>query len=524
MRTLQIGDMFCGAGGSTTGIRQAIDAMGHKAKIWAFNHWNIAIDTHSSNYADVNHICASVEQLDPTKIFPGRELDLLWASPACTHHSVARGGRPRCEQQRVSAWIILHWLENLKVKRVIIENVPEFRNWGPLDDDGRIIKDSKGLTFQAFISGIKSLGYSVDYRVLNAADYGDPTVRRRLFIQAIKGTGREITWPHITHANKQDEINLPQWIPAREIIDWSLHGESIFSRKKPLAPATIRRIEHGIMRFWHPYAEPFLIMLRGTGTSRSVDKPLPSITAQGKHLGLVTPFLINNYGQSKSGSIEEPLPTVVGSSPKTALIDPFILPNEGYYRGNKARSLNQPFPTVTASRGAGALIEPFITRFHGGQDSEKRNHSIDSPLPVIDTSNRYGIVEPFITAIGQSSAKDRSRSIHEPLSTVVSKAEHCLIEPFLVKYYGTGGATSLDQPIGTITGKEHFALVEPDVEYAIDIRFRMLQPHEEAAAMSFPKEYLFRGNKGDIQKQIGNAVPVRLSRALAENILSVEVV
>ena len=285
MRTFQIGDMFCGAGGSTTGIQQAIDAMGCRAKIWAFNHWNIAIDTHSSNYADVNHICASVENLDPTTIFPKRELDLLWASPACTHHSVARGGRPKCEQQRAPAWIILHWLENLNVKRVIIENVPEFRNWGPLDNEGRIIRESKGLTFQAFITGIKSLGYSVDYRVLNAADYGDPTVRKRLFIQAIKGAGREITWPNITHVSKQDEVNLPQWIPARE----------------------------------------------------------------------------------------------------------------------------------------------------------------------------------------------------------------------------------------------HFAQVEPDVEYAIDIRFRMLQPHEEAAAMSFPKEYLFRGNKGDIQKQIGNAVPVRLSRALAENILSVEV-
>jgi DNA (cytosine-5)-methyltransferase 1 len=488
MRTLQIGDMFCGAGGSTTGIRQAIDAMGSRAKIWAFNHWNIAIDTHSANYADVNHICASVEQLDPTKIFPDRELDLLWASPACTHHSVARGGRPRCEQQRAPAWIILHWLENLKVKRVIIENVPEFRNWGPLDDEGRTIKELKGATFQAFISGIKSLGYSVDYRVLNAADYGDPTVRKRLFIQAIKGAGREITWPNITHVNMQDEENLPRWIPAREIIDWSLHGESIFRRKKPLADATIRRIEHGIMRFWHPYTEPFLVLLRGTGTSRSVDKPLPSITAQGKHLGLVTPFLINNYGQSKSGSIDDPLPTVTGSSPKAA------------------------------------LIEPFITRFHGGPDSEKRNHSINDPLPVIDTSNRYAVVEPFITAIGHSSARDRSRSIDEPLSTIVSKAEHCLIEPFLVKYYGNGGAVSVDVPLGTITGKEHFGLVEPGGEFILDIRFRMLQPHEEAAAMSFPKNYVFQGTKGDVQKQIGNAVPVKISQALAENILSVEVV
>jgi DNA (cytosine-5)-methyltransferase 1 len=522
MRTLQIGDMFCGAGGSTTGIRQALDAMGYRAKIWAFNHWNIAIDTHSTNYADVEHICASVEQLDPTRIFPKRELDLLWASPACTHHSVARGGRPRCEQQRAPAWIILHWLENLRVKRLIIENVPEFQSWGPLDDEGRIIKAAKGETFRAFIAGIRSLGYSVDWRILNAADYGDPTVRRRLFIQAIKGAGRTITWPCATHVETKNTADgRPAWIPARDIIDWSIHGESIFHRRKPLAPATLRRIEHGIERFWQPYAEPFLIMLRGTGTSRSLDKPLPTVTAQGKQIGLIIPFLINNYGQSKSASIDAPLPAVTGN--------------------------------VKA-----ALIEPFITRFHGGQGAEKRNHSIDDPLPVIDTSNRYAIVEPFIlpnegfyrgnkarsldkplptitsrgagaivepflTAIGHSSAKDRSRSINEPLSTIVSKAEHCLIEPFLVKYYGTGGAVPVDIPLGTISSKEHFGLVEPGGEFTLDIRFRMLQPHEEAAAMSFPKDYVFRGTKGDVQKQIGNAVPVGLSRELAQNILSIEV-
>jgi DNA (cytosine-5)-methyltransferase 1 len=142
---------------------------------------------------------------------------------------------------------------------------------------------------------------------------------------------------------------------------------------------------------------------------------------------------------------------------------------------------------------------------------------------VIDTSNRYAVVEPFITAIGHSSARDRSRSIDEPLSTIVSKAEHCLIEPFLVKYYGTGCAVPVNVPLGAVTGKEHFGLVEPGGEFTLDIRFRMLQPHEEAAAMSFPKDYIFRGTKGDIQKQIGNAVPVSLSRELAQNILSIEV-
>jgi DNA (cytosine-5)-methyltransferase 1 len=262
--------------------------------------------------------------------------------------------------------------------------VPEFRNWDPLDDDGRIIPGAKGDTFRAFITGIRSLGYSVDWRILNAADYGDPTVRRRLFIQAIKGTGRTIPWPEETHVeNSRKADGRPAWIPAREIIDWSIHGESIFRWKKPLAPATLRRIEHGIQRFWQPYAEPFLIMPHGTGTSRSLDMPLPTITAQGKHTGLVTPFLINNYGQSKSGSIDDPLPTVTGSSPKTAHIEPFILPNEGYYRGNKARSIDEPLSIIT-SRGGGALIEPCNVAWKIGIFGIKNRNSVTQ----ICTKNR----------------------------------------------------------------------------------------------------------------------------------------
>jgi DNA (cytosine-5)-methyltransferase 1 len=489
-KLLQIADLFCGAGGSTTGIRQAVDRMGRKASILAINHWEVAIQTHSTNNNGVEHLCESVDHIDPTKVVPGQELDLLWASPACTHHSIARGGRPRCEQQRAPAWIIPFWLENLKVKRLIIENVPEFQSWGPLDDDGKPVKESKGETFKAFIAAIRSLGYTVERQVLNAANYGDPTVRRRLFIQAIKGIGKQIKWPNITHAEKQFNMNgLPKWIPARDIIDSNLHGESIFKRKRPLAPATLRRIEHGIKKFWQPHAEPFLIVLRETSKSRSLDKPLPTVTASGAHY---------------------------------AIIEPFILPNEGYYRGNKPRSIDDPLSTIT-SRGGGAIIEPFLSCFHGGDGSEVRNHSINDPLPVIDTSNRYAIVEPFITAIGQSSARDRSHSLDEPLPTVVTKQEHVLIEPFLINYYGNGTAYSIDIPLGTATTKDRFALIEPGGEFSLDIRFRMLQPHELAAAQGFHGDYKFCGTKTDITKQIGNAVPVNLSRELAYCCLMTEV-
>ena len=487
MKPLQIADLFCGAGGSTTGIRQAVDRMGKTANILAINHWDVAIQTHSLNNTDVEHLCESVSHIDPTKVVPGQELDLLWASPACTHHSVARGGRPRCEQQRAPAWIIPFWLENLQVKRLIIENVPEFQSWGPLDDSGRPIKEKKGETFKVFISAIQSLGYTVEWRVLNAANYGDPTIRRRLFIQAIKGIGRTIKWPDISHSESQYNYQgLPKWIPAREIIDHGLHGESIFRRKKPLADATLRRIEHGIKRFWQPYAEPFLIILRGTGTSRSLNEPLPAVTTSGNHAALIEPFLIHNYGQSLSGSIDDPLPTITGN--------------------------------VKA-----ALVEPFITRFHGGEGSADRNHSINDPLPVIDTSNRYGIIEPFLVTVNHGGQDTRVRDINKPIQTVLGKNGNALIEPFLVKYYGNGNALSIDIPLGTVTTKDRFALIEPGGEFALDIRFRMLQPHELAAAQGFPEDYKFAGTKTDITKQIGNAVPVNLSSALAEAALRTEV-
>ena len=456
MKTLQIADLFCGAGGSTAGIRQALDRMGLKANILAINHWKVAIKTHSANNPGVEHLCQSVDSIDPTKVVPGQELDLLWASPACTHHSVARGGRPRCEQQRAPAWIIPFWLENLNVKRLIVENVKEFQSWGPLDENGKPIKESKGETFKAFIAAIRSLGYTVEWRVLTAANYGDPTIRQRLFIQAIKGTGRQIKWPNPTHAESQFNVHgLPKWIPARDIIDFSLHGKSIFQRKKPLAKKTLERIEHGIERFWQPYADPFLVILRGTGKSRSLDKPLPTETTSGAHLG---------------------------------------------------------------------LIEPFLTCFHGGDDFANRIYSIDKPLSTIDTSNRIGVVEPFITAIGQTSAKDRSRSLDEPLSTVVTKQEHILVEPFLVKFYGTGkGAEPIDIPLSTVTTKDRFGIVEPGGEFALDIRFRMLQPHELALAHSFSRDHKWYGTKTDIVRQIGNSNPKMLSAAMVEASLGTEV-
>lgn len=369
-RKITVVDLFCGGGGESTGIHQAAMLAGYDIKLTAVNHWERAIETHAANHPAAEHYCESIERLDPTKIIPNMRLDLLWASPECTHHSNARGGRPRSDQSRASPWLILKWLQELCVERVIIENVPEFTSWGPLDRNGRPIQRQKGSTFRAFIQSLRSLNYTVDWRILCAADYGAHTSRRRLFIQAVKGR-KKILWPDITHTKEENNIfQLPPWKPSLEIIDWTIPIPSIFSRKKPLAPATIRRIEYGIRKYWREATDPFLAVLYKMGTT----------------------------------------------------------------------------------------------------------HNIDSCPPQ---------------------------------------------KPFIIEYYGNGQSHPLTIPLPTITTKDRFSLVVGND--SLDIGFRMLQPHELAAATGFPNNYKFCGTKAEKVKQIGNAVPPAFARAMFSTILGKEV-
>lgn len=439
----RIADLFCGAGGESTGIVQAVGAMGERYDLAAVNHWDIAMATHERNHPNARHFCASLEQLNPVEVFEARDkLDLLWASPECTHHSNARGGRPRSNQSRVSSWLVLKWLSELYVRRVIIENVPEFVNWGPLGANGMPMISRRGATFEAFVAALRSLGYRVEWQVLCAADYGDPTTRRRFFLQAVRGTGR-IEWPAHTHTEQPGLFGAQPWIPAREIIDWSIRGESIVNRRRPLAPATLRRIESGIRKYWGEWAEPFLVVLRGTGDTRPIGRPLPAVTAGGNHLGLVQPFLVPFYGERR------------GQTPRT--------------------------------------------------------HGVTDPVPTIPASaSKFGVVEPFVL---HQFTPGRPRSINEPVPTVTAKSGHGLVEPFLIHYYGTAGAEPIRIPLATVTTRDRFALIEGSA--ALDITFRMLQPHELARAQGFPLEYWFAGGRTDQVRQIGNAVPVNTARALA---------
>jgi DNA (cytosine-5)-methyltransferase 1 len=198
MKTIKAADLFCGAGGSSTGLKRVADALGVALDLTAVNHWPIAVETHAANHPGARHVCKSIDDIDPRKV-TGGSLDLLWASPECTHHSTARGGKPINDQSRSTAWCVTRWAEALRPKFIIVENVPEFQTWGPIGSTNRPLQSRKGETFAAWVGTLTSLGYTVEARVLNSADYGAATTRRRLFVVArfdggARGRG-SIAWP-----------------------------------------------------------------------------------------------------------------------------------------------------------------------------------------------------------------------------------------------------------------------------------------------------------------------------------------
>lgn len=456
IRTLEIADLFCGAGGTSTGAIDAARALGYAPRLTAVNHWATAVSTHAANHPEARHLCASVDSLNPREVFSGRTLDILWASPECVHFSRARGSAPMNDQSRATGHCVTRWAEALAPGVILVENVKEFQEWGPLGVDGRPMKSKKGATFRAWVAMLESLGYRVDWRVLCAADYGDPTTRERLFVQAVRGR-RRIVWPEPTHAKDEGSADLfhakPRWRAAREIIDWDIPSQSIYARKKPLAENTLRRIRSGLERF----CGPFLISMEHGGHLRSMDVPINTIT--------------------------------------------------------------------TARCGAHALVEPFVVRRRGTDLQQIRNSSrgIDEPIGTISAGGvHHALCEPCLLP---QQSDGRLRPVSEPAPTVAAAGAIALVEPFLVEYYGTATSRSVNDPLGTATTKPRFGLAQPEVKldgrrYRLDIRFRMLQPNELAAAQGFPRGYRFTGTKTEIVRQIGNAVPCGIARALVSAVLS----
>jgi len=318
-------DMFCGAGGESEGISQAAKKAGIVIEAYAINHWQRAIETHQANFPDSEHICRDVADIHPPDLVPGGKIAVLWMSPECTNHSPARGDKPMDNQSRCSAFTLFDWINKMTVDRVIVENVPAFEKWGPIDEETkRPIEGREGETFKAWLTMIRSFDFTVDYRKLNAADYGAPTTRRRLFVQAVRnGSGKSILWPEPSHAqsgpNRVLTQELPRWIPARDIINWNLPSDSIFSRRRPLAERTMQRIREGLARFG---GSEFLICMEHGGRVVSADVPVPTITtAKGGAIGVAQPFIVEYYGNGQARPISDPLPTVT-TRDRFALVEP----------------------------------------------------------------------------------------------------------------------------------------------------------------------------------------------------------
>lgn len=497
MRGLVI-DNFAGGGGASTGIEAAL---GRPIDI-AINHDAEAIAMHKANHPHTKHYCQSIMSVDPLEVTQGQPVDLVWFSPDCKHFSKAKGGTPVQKNIRDLAWVVIHWVERLgpkKPKVIMLENVEEFRSWGPLHADGNgdlyPDPDRKGETFDKWVRKLRKNGYKVEWRELRACDYGAPTTRKRLFMIA-RCDGAKIVWPNPTHGAGRP---LPHRTAA-SIIDWSIPCPSIFTRKRPLKPATCRRIAVGIQRYVLDAAKPFIVPVTHHGSDDRVygpDKPIPTVTAANRgEMALVTPTLITSgYGEREGQSprvpgLGKPLGTVVASGVKHALVSPHIIPITHTKASPTAHDPNEPLKTITTAKGGEfAVVAAFMAQHNTGVIG----HKAEKPLStIVSRGTQQNLVTSNLIKLRNNAI---GQPVDNPIGTLTAGGGHFAeVRAFLIKYYGNeDGGHGLLNPLGTVTTKDRFGVVTcivDGVEYAIaDIGMRMLAAHELFAAQGFPPDY-----------------------------------
>lgn len=454
-------DNFAGGGGASTGIELAT---GRSVDI-AINHDPAAIAMHLANHPETDHYCESVWDIDPREATQGRPVGLAWFSPDCKHFSKAKGGKPVEKKIRGLAWIVLKWAGKVRPRVIILENVEEFKTWGPLRK-GRPVKSKKGQTYEQWKSQLESLGYVAESRELRACDYGAPTIRKRLFVVA-RRDGRAIVWPEPTHGDPESEEvksgKLKPWRTAAEIIDWSIPCPSIFDRKKPLAENTMRRIARGIQRFIldnpNPFIAPYIIKVNHHGEEfrgQQIGEPLQTVTAK-NGWGVVTPY-ITRIGQTGFGGdrlqyeADNPL-TKVTTKAEHLLVTPVLGVNN---YGHPGSSPNEPLRTITTG-GHHMLIAPHITKFRGGATG----HQMTDPLHTITSgagaerpagaAHALGMVTAFLTQYHSYDDSARGQTMDRPLLTQDTSNRYGLVAAHVVRHFGESIGNDADAPIGTIT-------------------------------------------------------------------------
>lgn len=477
-------DNFAGGGGASTGIEMA----GFAVDI-AVNHDQIALGIHEANHPETIHHCENVWSVDPIQATKGRTVGLAWFSPDCRHFSRAKGGKPVKKNIRSLAWVVIRWAKTVHPRVIILENVPEFSEWGPLTPDNRPCPLRKGKTFRAWKAQLENLGYEIEYKVLCAADYGAPTIRKRLFLVA-RCDGQPIVWPEPTHSDPKTlaktgrlfRSDLKPWRTAAECIDWSIPCPSIFERKKPLAEATLRRIAKGIMRYVINSKEPFIVNTSNTKTTGrgpniwGQEEPLRTITSS-SGFAVVDPFVVpidhRGSGDGVAKSVDGPISTVTTEN-RHAVVTPYLTK----YHGESAGSdIEDPFPTVTANsfhkRPGGnppiALVAPVVVKNNFGS---KPCQGVEDPLHTVTTQgNKHALVTPYLIETGNGERpgqNPRTRSLGDPAwTTAAHGSQGALVSAFLAKHFGDRGqrpGSELSEPVSTVTSVDHHSLVTAHIQ------------------------------------------------------------
>ncbi|MFL8988636.1 DNA cytosine methyltransferase [Pseudomonas sp. QLc11A] len=481
-------DLFAGGGGASTGIARA-----YREPDVAVNHNPIALAVHRANHPATAHYVADVFEVDPARATGGQPVGILWASPDCRHHSKAKGGAPRDRKVRGLAWVVVRWAFATRPRLMFLENVEEFCDWGPIDEDGQPIKAERGRTFRSFIAAlstglpadhpdmseilqsigefvpaeslVRGLGYKVEWRERIAANAGAPTIRKRLYLVA-RSDGLPIVWPEPVRHKKPTAKQLP-WRAAAECIDWSNLGRTIF-RDKPMAENTMRRVAKGCWRHVLTSAKPFIVPMRGTSSAHTsthgTNEAVSTISAGGTHHALVqpvaAPFLTEcaNGSSQRNFDAEEPLRTQVAQvkGGHFAMVAAHLT---AFGQNAVGITPDEPLQTVMAGAARHGLVSASMVTLRKGSVGA----DVDSPVAVVATSTgHHALSTAFFEQANGGFYDGDGRAADTPLSTICqSGANQRLVNAYLVKYYGNEkDGISLAEPMHTLPTKDRVALVE----------------------------------------------------------------
>jgi DNA (cytosine-5)-methyltransferase 1 len=560
-------DLFAGAGGVTTGVEKS-RINGKKAckVIAAVNHDELAIKSHAANHPDVVHFIEDIRMLNVYRLlevvqqarvkYPNAML-AMWASLECTNFSKAKGGQPREADSRTLAYSLyksfdqkrnvyidgLSYIQILNPDIIYIENVEEFMSWGPLDDAGRPESMREGQDYIKWVEKMQGFGYNYSHRLINSADHGAFTSRKRFFAQFIRH-GIPIGWPEATHAKKQRSDvfgSFIKWKAVREVLDLTDEGNSIFTRKTPLSERTHERIYHGLIKHVGDGTDSFLSKYysgKPDGKNITIEGPAGSITTKDSHAFVKCCFLQKYNSMAANGSMKhatksigEPSPTITTQN-RISVVQAFMVQ---YHGKGKSVSIDGPATTITTrDRLAFIKTSQFIDRQYGNS----KPASIDEPIGSILAEPKSNLVSSNSYLIDQSYG-NASRTLEAPAPTVLAcRKNHYLVNP----QFNSAGSC-VDNPcftliarmdkrppylVSVLTGKSVIMVYPSDSEIMVkiklfmaaygiyDIKIRMLKIPELKLIMGFPKEYILLGTQGDQKKFIGNAVETTTAQRIIE--------